>query len=66
VAGPARDVARGQLDLDAGGAQPLDAASVGARIRVDRRDHHAGDPGGDQGSEQGGLRPWCAHGSRLT
>jgi hypothetical protein len=49
AAGPALDVARGQFDLDAAGAQPLDALSVGAGVGVDRRDHHAGDPGRDQG-----------------
>ena len=47
-------------------AQPAEALTGGAGIRIDVRGDHAPHTGREHASTHGGVRPWCAHGSSVT
>ena len=63
---PARGEVVEELDLDPGGAEPLDPATVDHRVRVAAPTTTRATPAATTASAQGGVRPWWEHGSSVT
>ena len=57
---------RRRRHLDPGATQQREARAAHERVRVAHGRHHARDARRARRGAQGGVRPWCAQGSRVT